>query len=859
MKGARSFAGGLTGRAAAILTLAAALGATLVAPSGAAGAAINRYSLANGCWTLASASTSQPIAIASRQRLKATRLGSYMFYGVARDFLAASGSVVARADLPSPDADWKVTPAGSGTFNLSPASHRDELLAARGRGLELVPRSGAGAASRFMFTPATGCKPFPEARLNVRGKPARGKTSYGQVKGVLDGHMHWMTYEYLGGNFHCGRPWSPYGITVALPDCASIEGPEGSAAPVQNFLNYGAPESPHDTVGWPTFKSWAPSNLTYEGTYYRWVQRAWKSGLRMIVMPVNENRILCQLMTNRRNSCDEMATVRKGITDIKHLQNYVDAQAGGPGKGWFQIVRNPFQARKVINEGKMAVVLEVEVSELFDCSGAVPGSCNRQVIKSGLNDLHKRGVRSSLLLNKFDSPLAGVRFDSGQIGNLINGGNKLSYGQFWNAQTCTGPKHDNTIETEAPPASGAIAAFLTAIGVPPGSFPAYPPAPHCNTVGLSKLGAYTERLMMKKGMIVNPDHMSQKAVAQTLDLLSKHHYSGVISPHGWMDPRNWPRIWKLGGMAFPGAGSAQGFVQAWRTYRPKKTPYYFGWGYGADLGGLAHQGEPVGTGSPDSVTYPFKSLDGRMTIRPERSGKRTFNYATEGVSTYGQYPDWLEEVRKTGGPRIARDMLRGPEAYLEMWERADGIKDRGCTSPHARFSARGLGRLHLGAGYRKTLEKAGQPIRRTRAWSYCVRGKRNRHTSNTAVLTPGGKVALVASTAPGNELHGIGAGDSVKKLGRRARTSDHVIYVEEGRNGVYGVRHGVIRTVAVATPSLRAHPAKLISYLNRVPRRGVVPRSPVVVTKASSKVSPEDAIPLAEQHGSAQFAFVCGL
>ncbi len=435
-------------------------------------------------------------------------------------------------------------------------------------------------------------------------------------------------------------------------------------------------------------------------------------------------------------------------------------------------------------------------------------------------------MRSSLLLNKFDNPLAGVRFDSGQIGNLINGGNKLSYGSFWDAQTCTGKESDNTIETEAPPASGAIAALLTAMGVPPGSFPAYPPAPHCNTRGLSSLGAYTERLMMKKGMIVNPDHMSQAAVADTLDLAEARHYSGVISPHGWMDPRNWPRIWKLGGMAFPGAGSAQGFVKAWKTYRPKKTPYYFGWGYGADLGGLAHQGEPVGEDSPDSVKYPFKSLDGRMTIKRDRTGKRRFDYARDGVVTYGQYPDWLEEVRKTGGPKIARDMLHGSEAYLEMWERAVGIKDRGCVSPQAKFKPRGLGRLRLGAGFKQTLEHAGQPIRRTRAWSYCVRGKKNRHTSNTAVLTPRGRVALVASTAAGNTLHGVGVGTSVNKLGRAARSVGGGVYEAKHGNGVFAVRGGEVRTVGVATQSLAADPAKLASYLNRVPRRGVAPRSP---------------------------------
>ena len=95
--------------------------------------------------------------------------------------------------------------------------------------------------------------------------------------------------------------------------------------------------------------------------------------------------------------------------------------------------------------------------------------------------------------------------------------------------------------------------------------------------------------MMKLGWIVNPDHMSQAAVDDTLTLLESQHYSGVISPHGWMDPGNWPRLWKLGGMVFPGHSDTDSYVKDWRDYRPLQTPYAFGWGYGADLGGLSHQ------------------------------------------------------------------------------------------------------------------------------------------------------------------------------------------------------------------------------------------------------------------------------
>jgi hypothetical protein len=835
-------------------------------PPTAGAKAPTRYSIAGGCYSLESTRTGKVAPIAARQRLKATQLGSYMLFGRKRDFLAASGTSVARAAKPGPNADWRVEPAAGESFTLSPASARGSVLAVHGRGLELVPRSGAGSSSRFRFKRSRGCRAFPEAQLDVSGTPARGGTPYGQVRGILDGHMHWMNFEYLGGDFHCGRPWSRYGIPAALPDCSSIEGPNGSAAPVQNFLNYGSPEHPHDTTGWPKLSAWGRTNLTYEGTYYRWLQRVWKSGLRMIVMPVNENRALCELMATHRNSCDEVDAVHLELRDIKRLQNYVDAQAGGPGKGFFQIVRNPFQARRVINRGKMAVVLEMEVSEPFDCVGSDPSSCNRSVVNKGLEDLYRRGVRSSLLLNKFDNPLTGVRFDSGPVGALINAGNHESYGSFWSAETCTGPEHDNTIDNFVPEPGSYFATVLAMLGAPAGTAPTYPPAPHCNTRGLTALGKHAVRRMMNMGMIVNPDHMSQKGVDDTLTIAEARHYSGIISPHGWMDPGNWPRIWKLGGMAFPNSGTAEGFVDAWKAYRPKRTPYYFGWGYGADLGGLATQGAPPAKG--DAIHYPFKSIDGATTVRRQRTGQHLFDYNKDGVAHYGLYADWLDEIQRLGGAKLRRDMLRGPEAYLEMWERAEGVPASTCLSRRARFSAGGLPKLRLGASYRSLLERAGQPLRRTRAWSYCVKGRRNRHSAANAVLTPGGTVALVASSARGERALGIGPGADAERLPGEARSIGGGIWTTplHGRTVAYVVRGGVVRTVAVAGPQAGASTASLRAYLGLVPSRGATARPSRVVGAAPAKLSPRSVAPLGVEHGSPQFPwaqhtspFYCGL
>ena len=490
----------------------------------------------------------------------------------------------------------------------------------------------------------------------------------------------------------------------------------------------------------------------------------------------------------------------------------MDAQSGGPGKGFFQIVETPNEARRVINEGKLAVVLEIEVSELFGCHNWDIPTCDRAQVDRELNQVYRLGVRSSLLLNKFDNPLAGVRFDSGTTGTVVQVGQKDSAGSYWSAETCKGKLHDNTIESYNPQGSALLDSIFAKAGVARGTFPTYPPAPHCNTRGLTELGRHVEREMMARHMIINPDHMSQRAVDDTLTLLEAHHYSGVISPHGWMDPGNWPRLWKLGGVAWPGHSDAKSYVKDWQKYRPKRTPYLLGWGYGADMGGISNQ---PGKGS---VHYPFKSYDGRITFDRQRAGERTFDYTKDGVANYGLYADWFENLRRVGGPKLARDMSNGAEAYLEMWERASGIRAPGCRSRRHHVRARKLGLLRLGVRWETLLRDAGQPQQRSRAWSWCVRGRRRGHAADVAELTPGGRVELVGSTALGRDAGRIAVGAPASSLRGVARSVGQGVFV--GRVGgsafVYAVRRARVSAVGTATRALVGHPARLRAAMGRL-------------------------------------------
>ncbi len=734
----------------------------LAAPASAA----TQDSLSGGCYRVVG------LAGAEQVRLQATTLGRYLLYRPDGTFVTSSGVAAA----PSAAADWRVDDDGSMTSQS---------------GVRVGP---------VRFEKASGCAVFPEAALSATGTPSQGATPFGRVGGLVDGHMHWMTFEYFGGQFHCGRPWHPFGIASALPDCASIEGPAGSAAPFQNFLNYGTPVYPHDTRGYPALTEWKPTNLTYEGTYWRWVQRAWMAGLRLMVMSVNENRVLCSLQTVRRTDCDEMATVRRGLDDVRELQRYVDAVAGGPGRGFFQVVTDPFEARRVINSGRMAVVLEIEVSEPFGCRGWAVSSCDRAAVDRELDDLYKRGVRSALLLNKFDNPLTGVRFDSGEVGTVINVGNLASAGSFWSARTCTGPLRDNTIATATPATTAALASLL-GVALP---IPVYPPPPHCNTRGLTDLGAHTVTRMMDKRMIVNPDHMSQAGVDATLKLLEARSYSGVISPHGWMDPGNWPRLWKLGGLAWPGHSNADQYVNEWKALRPQSTGFEFGWGYGADLGGLSEQ---PGAGA---LTYPFKSMDDRVSFDRQVTGSRTFDYSKEGVAHYGLYADWFADLRRLGGEQLRDDLWDGSEAYLQMWERTSGVRT-GCTRSQAR----------LGASWTTTLRRVGQPQARGGAWTWCVTGGGN----DLAVFGRDGRVAFVGSTARGRSAGGVRVGarvggrSGVRVRGRSAYAvrGGRVVAVGRGAN----VRARMKRVLAARPAQARFVPSASAASLAGRPLAGV--------------------------------------
>jgi microsomal dipeptidase-like Zn-dependent dipeptidase len=708
-----------------------------------------RYEMAGGCYTLAD----QPV------RFQATDLGSYLLQLPDRTLLAATSQGVGGVAEPSPAADWRVDRVGRGRFTFTLADGRAMRRTAEG----LV----IGPATAFVLRRTTGCSTFPEVETNVSGRPFGGVSPWQEVRGYADPHLHGQTHEFLGGKVICSPPFHRYGVASALVDCDDHRVADGRGAALEDVLAGKTPGSGHDPVGWPSFSYWPnPHSLTHQQAYWKWLERAWRGGLRIHTSLLTENHVLCTLYPLKKNSCDDRDAVRLQARRMREMERYIDAQYGGPGRGWFRIVTDPFQARRVINAGKLAVVMGMETSVPLGCNvvAGVPTCTERQMLAE-LDEMKRLGVSQMELTNKFDNAFTGVAGDEGATGNLTNVGNFVSTGSFLRMKQCDPGLPEGTHDREQTPNLGSLSpskqvpdqdaifgAIMGLFGATVQPAPLYPAGPHCNQRGLTPLGERLLSAMIDRNILFDPDHMSVAGRNAALDYLEAQQRAGrtpgVVSSHSWSTPDAYPRIYALGGFVAPYAGDSTGFLEKWRTHLGwADRRYYFGFGYGSDMNGFGAQGDPRGADAPSPVTYPFRGLGG-VTVAQQRSGQRTYDINRDGVAHYGMYPDWIEDVRRLAGAdgsAFMTDMARGAEAFLQTWERAYGVAPDSCRNAELRLPVGSFERAaSRGITARALMERVGQPWQRLgRTFTYCAKKPGKKRTLVRVELTRGGRVAAV--------------------------------------------------------------------------------------------------------------------
>jgi microsomal dipeptidase-like Zn-dependent dipeptidase len=449
----------------------------------------------------------------------------------------------------------------------------------------------------------------------------------------------------------------------------------------------------HNEEGFPSFNSWPSVNRwTHQQVYKEWLFRAYQGGLRLMVMlaansedmfgrgedeiPLLRHHVVQQVKAPGRSSND-MESLDWQIRAAYRLQTEIDNDNGGPGKGWYRIVRDPEEASKVISEGKLAVILGTELQHLFNCDSDRP-ACSRDTVIEGLNRLEAMGVNYVFpvhhKLNQFAGPA------------------KFSFANNGPSEKC--PDYQPRYEHD------------------------------CSAVGLTDLGRFLVEELSARGMLIDTEHMSIKTFNDAMDIAEHRRYpvlAGHVIPFDLAvkedrterakNKSQLQRIFGVGGIVAPMLGTRAGvYLQGGVTRIPiycKPTDggsvdqwanaYLFvkdvasenttgnagsQLALGSDWNGFAGWPGPrdkCAAATEPRVTYPYLLPEGLTPAVPPVStmdmlefpvGKKwDFNHV--GAAHVGMLPDFLRDVQLLG---VTEDELkpiyRSARAVVDLWTRA---------------------------------------------------------------------------------------------------------------------------------------------------------------------------------------------
>ncbi|HEY0711199.1 MAG TPA: membrane dipeptidase, partial [Polyangia bacterium] len=564
------------------------------------------------------------------------------------------------------------------------------------------------------------------------------------LEGYADLHLHQMGHLGFAGSVLWGAPFGPPVEALSPIPQAMKRGHDMAEALFDGTIITGLVGiATHDEGGYPSFGAWPSRDIaTHQQAYEDWLFRAYVGGMRLMVMlavnsedmfgrgendlPVIGN-VSIQTARAAGRSSNDMEALEFQVREAYRMQAYIDAKHGGPGKGWYRIVRDPDEASDAIAKGQLAVILGTELQHLFNCDSD-RAVCDQATISAGLDRLEAMGVNYVFpvhhKLNQFGGPT--------QFNPLTNGPTE----ECW--------------ETKE----------------------------KCSSAGLSPLGRYLMEQLMARGMMIDTEHMSWKTLDDVLTIAEKHRYPLMASHIGFVDTLadetqteqlrrtdQVRRLLRLGSVLgiILGVGSDETSKSA--TDRPALPASCGGadaWGnaylYAKSLaanGGLAGNGGVITIGSdwngfsswppprfakapcaartardgkaipkPAAITYPIAlpeklvpaAIGGTKSLTAMTT-PRTWSYNEEGLMHAGLMPEFFEDLRRMGlSTADLESVYRSARGVVETWRTA-----RARQVPGDRHNVRWVAQSPFdllkftdGDASRDVLAAPGFPVCRTR-------------------------------------------------------------------------------------------------------------------------------------------------
>lgn len=230
-----------------------------------------------------------------------------------------------------------------------------------------------------------------EYKVSMDAEPV--KWEFGPVKGWVDLHVHQAAELAHAGTMYHGSHVGP--METALKACTWQQ----HGAP----FNVGKWDQYRHGSGYPTFADW-PHHLDigHQQVHGNWLENAHKAGLKLMLVSAVNNEPGCKIFS--------VLHPRPGASclDMPNLNAQIDAFIKfDESHDWYEIAVDPWHARKIINDGKLAVVISLESSHLFPASA---GDFLEQ-----LDQVYAKGVRTLQPTHEVDSRFSGAAPWSGMF------------------------------------------------------------------------------------------------------------------------------------------------------------------------------------------------------------------------------------------------------------------------------------------------------------------------------------------------------------------------------------------------------------------------------------------------------------
>ncbi len=291
-------------------------------------------------------------------------------------------------------------------------------------------------------------------------RPSQGKIrppdksgSRNVISGFADLHAHHMAHLGFAGAWLWGEPH------LKLEACT---GTNHGRMPLAGYM-YRSKHKDRTKPGadWPHHMDTAHQQM-----HWTHLKQAHEAGLKLIVVPAVSNEFVSELLTAKSTRDPD---IPRDDMDSVRLQLRT-AHAFAAKYSWYRIARDPWEARRIIADGDLAVVLAVEVSNLMPDKY---GDWRHQ-----LEELYDLGVRSIEITHETDNQF---------------GGSAVHHGfTMWAAQKI---KHA-PIKADHKEKNGE------------------------NLLGLTQEGRSLVREMARRHMVIEIDHLSRKARRDVFNMVS---------------------------------------------------------------------------------------------------------------------------------------------------------------------------------------------------------------------------------------------------------------------------------------------------------------------------------------------------